>query len=93
MSKWSGGEKVTISLLLFCMLARLRAGEGHEFRAGLFVIQYAAWRWVLLHYLAIPKALLSVSSVSFPGILEERELAVQLAFDENSLTTIKLGGR
>jgi hypothetical protein len=47
----------------------------------------------LLHYLAIPKALLSGSSVSFPGILEERELAVQLAFDENSLTTIKLGGR
>jgi hypothetical protein len=27
MSKWSGGEKVTISLLLFCMLARLRAAN------------------------------------------------------------------
>ena len=27
MSKWSGGEKVTISLLIFCMLARLRAAN------------------------------------------------------------------
>ncbi|MFI5906032.1 hypothetical protein [Dactylosporangium sp. NPDC051541] len=27
MSKWSGGEKVTIGLLLFCMLARLRAAN------------------------------------------------------------------
>jgi hypothetical protein len=31
MRKWSGGEKVTISLLLFCMVAKLRAaGRGRD---------------------------------------------------------------
>ncbi|MFD1530296.1 hypothetical protein, partial [Pseudonocardia aurantiaca] len=35
MRKWSGGEKVTISLLLFCMIAKLRAsGRGRD-RPGL----------------------------------------------------------
>jgi hypothetical protein len=57
------------------------------------VIQYAAWGWVFFRQLAIPQALVSASSESFPCILEERELAVELAVDENSLTTINLGGR
>jgi hypothetical protein len=56
-------------------------------------MQYAAWASVFLHYLAVAQALLSASSESFPGILEERELRVQLAVDENSLTTIDLGRR
>jgi hypothetical protein len=71
----------------------LGASEGHEFRGRLFVMQYAAWASVFLHYLAVAQALLSASSESFPGILEERELRVQLAVDENSLTTIDLGRR
>ncbi|OLT20284.1 hypothetical protein BJF78_35685 [Pseudonocardia sp. CNS-139] len=38
MRKWSGGEKVTISLLLFCMIAKLRAtGRGRD-RPGLGVL-------------------------------------------------------
>ncbi|MEU8658043.1 hypothetical protein [Actinoplanes philippinensis] len=38
MGKWSGGEKVTISLLLFCMLARLRAASRGTDRPGLGVL-------------------------------------------------------
>ncbi|MDR7275109.1 hypothetical protein [Catenuloplanes atrovinosus] len=38
MSKWSGGEKVTISLLLFCMLARLRAANRGSDVPGLGVL-------------------------------------------------------
>jgi hypothetical protein len=35
MRKWSGGEKVTISLLLFCMVAKLRATSRGRDRPGL----------------------------------------------------------
>jgi len=45
---------------------------------------------VLLQYLAVPKALFSVSAEAFPCVLEERELGVQLALDEDSLATIDL---
>jgi hypothetical protein len=38
MGKWSGGEKVTISLLLFCMLARLRAASRGTNHPGLGVL-------------------------------------------------------
>ncbi|MFI7336068.1 coiled-coil domain-containing protein [Micromonospora aurantiaca (nom. illeg.)] len=38
MGKWSGGEKVTISLLLFCMLARLRAASRGTDHPGLGVL-------------------------------------------------------
>jgi hypothetical protein len=38
MGKWSGGEKVTISLLLFCMLARLRAASRGTEHPGLGVL-------------------------------------------------------
>jgi hypothetical protein len=35
MRKWSGGEKVTISLLLFCMVAKLRASSRGRDQPGL----------------------------------------------------------
>lgn len=38
MRKWSGGEKVTISLLLFCMVARLRAANRGRDLPGLGVL-------------------------------------------------------
>jgi len=68
------------------------AGEGHEFGGLLLFTECAAWVRVLLHYLAVPKALFSVSGEAFPCVLEERELGVQLALDEDSLTTIDLRG-
>jgi hypothetical protein len=34
-------------------------------------MEYAAWVRVLLHYLAVPQALFSVSAEAFPCILEE----------------------
>jgi hypothetical protein len=38
MRKWSGGEKVTISLLLFCMIAKLRAANRGRDLPGLGVL-------------------------------------------------------
>ena len=38
MRKWSGGEKVTISLLLFCMVAKLRAANRGRDLPGLGVL-------------------------------------------------------
>jgi hypothetical protein len=38
MRKWSGGEKVTISLLLFCMIAKLRAQNRGRDLPGLGVL-------------------------------------------------------
>jgi hypothetical protein len=55
-------------------------------------MECAAWVRVLLHYLAVPQALFSVSGEAFPCILEERELGVQLALDEDALATIDLRG-
>ncbi len=45
-----------------------------------------------LHYLAVPKALFSVSAEAFPCALEERELGVQLVLDKSSLVTIDFRG-
>jgi hypothetical protein len=47
---------------------------------------------VILHYLAVPKTLFSVSGEAFPCILEKRKLSVQLVFDEDALATIDLRG-
>jgi hypothetical protein len=55
-------------------------------------MECAAWVRVLLNYLAVPQALFSVSGEAFPCILEERELGVQLALDEDALATIDLRG-
>jgi hypothetical protein len=67
------------------------ASEGHEFRGLLLLIECGARVWVLLHYLAVPKALLFVSEKAFPCAFEERELGVQLALNEDPLATIDLG--
>jgi hypothetical protein len=56
-------------------------------------MECAAWVRVLLHYLAVPQALFSVLGEAFPCVLEERELGVQLAFDEDALATINFRGR
>src|SRR5438105_4514051 len=79
---WSIGDRVVA----------FGASEGHEFRGFPLLMECAAWVRVLLHYLAVPQALFSVSGEAFPCILEERELGVQLALDEDALATIDFRG-
>ena len=55
-------------------------------------MECAAWGRVLLHYLAVSEALFSVSGEAFPCVLEERELGVKFALDEDSLATINFRG-
>ena len=45
---------------------------------------------MLLQYLPVPKALLPMLAEAFPCILEERELGMELAFDEYSLAPADL---
>ena len=68
------------------------ASEGHEFRGLPLLMECAAWLRVLLHYLAVSQTLFSVSGEAFSCVLEERELGVQLALDEDSLATIDFRG-
>jgi hypothetical protein len=55
-------------------------------------MECAAWLRVLLHYLAVSQTLFFVSGEAFPCILEERELGVHLALDEDALATIDFCG-
>jgi hypothetical protein len=45
------------------------------------------------HYFPITKALVSVPDEAFPFVLEERELGVQMALDEDPFATIDLRSR
>src|SRR5207247_9634393 len=65
------------------------ASEGHEF-LGLLLLKCAARGRVFLHYVAVAMALFSVSEKAFACVLEERELGVQVAVNEESLATIYL---
>jgi hypothetical protein len=66
-----------------------RPSEGHEFRGLLRLIERAARR-VLLHYLPVAKPPFSVAAEVFTCVLEEPELGVQLAIDEDSFPAIDL---
>ena len=55
-------------------------------------MECVVWKRVLLHYLAKAKALFAVLGEAFPCVLEERELGIKVALDEDSLATIDLSG-
>src|SRR4030095_13914383 len=68
------------------------ASERHEFPSLLLIIGCAVRSGVLLHYLRVPKTLLPILREAFSRVLEERELGMELALDEDSLATIDLDG-